>query len=143
MSIPAYRGALDISSCERLKSLTLRPAFHGMIPRLVAQISSRLMESLQFTVPDFRVSDLSQYRTLARSVKELENSTLRDIIFVFKTDAMEMEKATPHFLDVFSGVGQGRQVSVVHNSTIDRWWKSHVVEPTARQSAPPSDVFLT
>lgn len=113
-----------------------------MIPTLVSQISSRHLQSLQFTVPDFYVSDFSQYRTLAQSVKKLENRTLRDIVFIFKRDVPEMERATPHFVDVFSGVGQGRQVSVVHNSTIDRWWKSHIVEPTARQSAPPSDVFL-
>lgn len=121
--IVAYRESLNISPCNNVKRLTLRPAYHSLVPSLVSQISSSSLEELRFSVPDFRVSDLSKYHDLADLVKGLGTSTLKRITLIYKREIKEMEKATPHLHDAFRALENKMSFSVVHASEIKRWWK--------------------
>ncbi len=94
-----------------------------MIPLLVAQISSLYIERLRLSVPDFRVSDLSQYHDLAVSVGQIASPPLKEVTLLYKREYKEMKRAAPHLTDAFGALGKGKVLSIIHSSEVKRWWK--------------------
>ncbi|KAJ3491654.1 hypothetical protein NLI96_g567 [Meripilus lineatus] len=118
-------GEVNLKDATQLLSLTLRPAHSVYILNTLSTVAAPRLAQLKLTVLEYDSTIDEMYRKLALGIQSLQALRfLEEIVFIYKGSMEYFEEAEAALKTIFVKAGVRCTVTVVHSSSLKRWWLS-------------------
>lgn len=118
-------GQVNLKDATQLLSLTLRPAHSVYILNTLSTVASPRLAQLRLTVLVYNSTIAETYRKLALRIRSLQALRfLEEIVFIHKGSMEYFEEVGAALKTIFLQAGVQCTVTVVHSSSLKRWWLS-------------------